>query len=306
MHIDDLDIGQIRLLAELLDTGSLSLAARRIGLSQSAASHALAKLRVGMGDALFVRAAGGVQPTPYGERLGAAARQALDALLEGLAANRPFDPETSTRRFNVYMSDVGQMVLLPRLLAFMKQEAPRASLRAWPIPLDNPGGPLASGEVDLAVGFFSNLTTGFRQALLFRERYVCAVRADHPRFRAGMSLDGFVATPHAIADSSGMAHAVIERILARHRIKRAVTLTVPEYLVLPMIVASSDLAVVMPARLAEAFSAYVKIKVLPAPVALPAYDIRAYWHERYHQDATISWIRNAVIRLFRDRGGGVG
>jgi DNA-binding transcriptional LysR family regulator len=153
MHIDELDTVQIRLLAELLDTRSLSLAARRIGLSQSAASHALARLRTRLGDALFVRASNGVQPTPYGERVGAAARRAVDTLLEGLAADRPFDPYTSTRRFNIYLSDVGQMVLLPKVLAFMKDEAPHASLRTSPIPLDDPGGALGSGEVDLAVGF---------------------------------------------------------------------------------------------------------------------------------------------------------
>ncbi len=302
MHIDELDTVQIRLLAELLDTRSLSLAARRIGLSPSAASHALPRLRTRLGDALFVRASNGVQPTPYGERVGAAARRAVDTLLEGLATDRPFDPRTSTRRFNIYLSDVGQMVLLPKVLAFMQDEAPHASLRASPIPLDNPGSALGSGEVDLAVGSFSNLTTGFRQVPLFRERYVCAVRADHPSFGAGMSLDAFLAASHAVADSSGMAHAVIERILVKHRIRRAVKLTVPEYLVLPMIVANSDLVVVMPARLANAFAPHVDIKILPPPVSLPAYEIRAYWHERYDRDPANRWIRRAFVVLFRSRG----
>src|SRR5215471_18836710 len=100
MHIDcDLDITQIKLLAELSRLRSVSAAAQKIALSQSAASHALAKLRKQLGDPLFTRAVRGVQPTPYGERLGTAAREALDVLGAGLASNRPFDPRWSTRRF---------------------------------------------------------------------------------------------------------------------------------------------------------------------------------------------------------------
>src|SRR5260370_15263151 len=180
MHIEDLDLTQIRRLAALSSQRVVSAAAENIGLSQSAASHSLAKLRKQLGDPLFTRTENGFQPTPYGERLGTAAREALDVLLAGIASNRPFDPRTVARRFNVYMSDVGQMVLLPPLLAFLKKEAPNATVRSVPIPMENPGLALSSADVDLAVGFFTNLTTGFRQSLLFRERYVCAVRVNHP------------------------------------------------------------------------------------------------------------------------------
>lgn len=138
MQLDGLDFTQVRLLAALAELRNLSSAAARIGLSQSAASHALAKLRQRIGDPLFVRNAGGVHPTPYGERLGAAARLSLDALLAGLTANQPFDPRTNTRRFNIYLNDVGQMVILPRLLAHLKTEAPGTSVRVYPVPLGQP------------------------------------------------------------------------------------------------------------------------------------------------------------------------
>lgn len=301
MHIESLDIAQVRLLAELLETHNLSLAAERVGLSQSAASHALARLRRRLGDPLFVRAAGGVQPTPYGEKLGLAARQARDTLIEGLARDRGFDPASSDRRFSIYLSDVGQMVLLPRLLGYLKRAAPGVSLRASPIPLTAPGEALASGEVDMAVGFFSNLATGFRRVGLFREHYVCVVRSDHPNFRAGMSLEAFQATDHALTEASGMAHAVIERVLAAHKVRSSVKLSVPHYFVLPMIIAGSDLAVIMPARLADAFAPHVGLQILPPPVPLPAYDIMAYWHERYHHDPASRWLRGALVRLFRQQ-----
>src|SRR5665213_896978 len=126
MHIDELEFIEIRLISELLNLRKLSAAASRLGLSQSAASHALARLRMRTGDPLFVRGNNGFFPTPYGERLSLAAQQALDILVDGFATNAPFDPSATARRFNIFMSDVGQMVFLPKLLTFMANQAPRA------------------------------------------------------------------------------------------------------------------------------------------------------------------------------------
>ncbi|HEX4411366.1 MAG TPA: LysR family transcriptional regulator [Xanthobacteraceae bacterium] len=300
MHIDDLELGEIRLVAALAELNKLSAAAARVGLSQSAASHALARLRARTGDPLFVRGTSGFYPTPYGERLSTAARRALDILLDGIAANPPFDPTSTTRKFNVYLSDVGQMVFLPKLLALIVDEAPRAALRVCPIPLEQPGAPLASGEVDLAVGFFRNLTAGFRQSMLFRERYVCVVRADHPNFRSGMSADAFACSQRAIADASGMGHAVVEEELVRQGFAAVPSLTVPQFMVLPLVIASSDLLVIMPSRLAKAFAQLVSIKILKPPVTLPPYDIKIYWHERFDRDPAGRWFRKAFVQLFRE------
>ena len=298
MHIDQLELTQIRLLAELSRSRSISRAAQRIGVSQSAASHALAKLRKKLDDPLFTRTQDGFQPTPFGARLANASGEALGALLAGLASSDRFDPLASTRVFSFFMNDIGQMIFLPPLLKFLHQQAPGVSVRVLPVPLDNPGAPLSSGAVDFAAGYFDNLTTGFFQSLVFRERYVCIVRTRHPRFRAGMTLDGFKNTEHAVADATGMAHAVIDRLLARHRIKRNVSLRVPGLHVLPMIVASSDHLAVIPKRLADAFATRVPIKVLPLPVSIPPFDICIHWHERYHQDPAIRWMRRAVVELF--------
>jgi molybdate transport repressor ModE-like protein len=299
MHIRDLDLTQITLLSELTKLGSVSAAARRIGLSQSAASHALAKLREQLGDPLFTRTRDGLKPTPYGERLGKAASQAVDLLAEGLAANRTFDPKTTTRQFTFYLSDVGQMVLLPPVLEVVRKEAPGATLRSVPIPLDDPAAPMISGEVDIAVGFFANLTAGFHQTLLFRERYVCVVRDDHPAFRSGMTLEAFRDVQHAVADGTGMAPEFVDECLAKHRIYRRATLRVPGFQVLPLIIANSDLLAFVPARLAASVAAHVPmIKVFQSPVHVPPFDIHMIWHERYHHDPANRWIRRILVNLF--------
>jgi molybdate transport repressor ModE-like protein len=124
MHIDELDITQIRLLAELSRLRSVSRAAQRIGISQSAASHALAKLRKISGDPLFARTQDGLQPTPFGSRLSTASCEALDVLLSGLTASDQFDPRTTTRVFSFFMNDIGQTIFLPPLIKYLKQTRP--------------------------------------------------------------------------------------------------------------------------------------------------------------------------------------
>ena len=298
MHIGELDITQIRLLAELSRLRSVSRAAQRIGISQSAASHALAKLRKISGDPLFARTQDGLQPTPFGSRLSTASCEALDVLLSGLTASDQFDPRTTTRVFSFFMNDIGQTIFLPPLVKFLKQNAPGASARVLPVPLDNPGAAISSGAVDFAAGYFDNLTTGFFQSLVFHERYACIVRTGHPKFRSGMTLEAFEQAEHAIANATGMAHAVVDRYLAKHRVKRNVTLRVPGLHVLPMIVANSDLVAVIPWRLADAFAARLPIKVLPPPVAMSQFDVCIYWHERYQHDPAIRWMRRAFVALF--------
>jgi DNA-binding transcriptional LysR family regulator len=299
MPTDGIDMTQWRLLASLAENHSLSAAAAKIGISQSAASHALAKLRLQVGDALFVRSSGRMKPTPYGVRLCEAARDALDTLLDGLTFEHSFDPAETRRRFNVCTNTIGQLACLPQLVALLKREAPGASLKVHQ-PTENTQDALASGEVDLAVGgFFTNLTSGFRQSVLYRTRYVCVVRADHPLFRDGMTMDAFLKVSHAVTDASGMAHAIVERALPKNSVQHLVHLSVPDFVALPILVAESDLLVTMPAGLANAFATHLRLKILPPPLPLPEYDVKVYWHERFQRDPANMWLRQAFVQLFR-------
>jgi DNA-binding transcriptional LysR family regulator len=298
MRTDGIDMTQWRLLASLAENHSLSAAAAKIGISQSTASHALAKLRLQVGDALFVRSGAGVTPTPYGARLCEAAQNALDTLLDGLTVERSFDPAKTTRRFNVALNSIGQLAFLSQLVALLTRAAPGASLKVHQ-PTGHTQEALASGEVDLAAGFFTHLTSSFRQSLLYRTRYVCVVRTDHPLFRDGMTMDAFLKVPHGVTGGSGMAHTVVERVLLKHSVQHLVQLHVPDFFALPILAAESDLLVIMPTGLANAFAAHLRLKILQPPIPFPKYDVKVYWHERFHRDPANVWLRRAFVQLFR-------
>jgi len=300
VHIRDLQTTQLCLVEALAQTGNLSAAAERVGLTQSAASHALGRLRRQLHDPLFVRTSHGMRPTPSGERLAKAVTAALANLRAGIDPLPAFEPKSSRRIFNLFMSDVGQMVLLPRLLERLKAEAPEVVIRVRQVPIHAPHTMLESGEVDLAIGYFTTLTAGFFQRLLFRERYVCVAREGNAAFAKGMSLEAFAAAQHAFVDSSGMGHHRLYSILQRRNIQRNIKLYVPQFMVLPLLIARSDLVVVMPSRLAEAFARLERLSVMPLPIKVPSYEIKQYWHERYREDPANRWLRNIFIELFAD------
>ena len=300
MDISALRLSQLRLVDALGSGVSLTEAARKTGLTQSAASHALARLRKELRDPLFVPTSEGMRPTPYGAELSASVREALQVLRTAFNRNSAFDPASSTRTFNVFMSSVGQIEYLPPLLERLASEAPRVSLRAHTIPASAAHLMLESGEVDFAVGTFTRLVAGCRQRRLFRERHVCVVRKDHPAFAKGMSVEAFRSVPHALAEQTGYIHEALDTWLKRQNLPRGVKLQVPYFLSLPLVIARSDLLGIMGSRFARIYAQMLPLKVMPLPIALPAYDIKLFWHKRFHNEPGGRWLRSLFVELFGD------
>jgi DNA-binding transcriptional LysR family regulator len=301
MHIADIHFNQLRLVEALDRSGNLGVAADNIGLTQSAASHALARLRRIVRDPIFVRTADGMRPTPYGERLAAQVRDALQSIRAGLAQSLDFTPSQSTRTFSVIMSDVSQFLYLPALVSSFSISAPSVGLRVHPMPPRQAQLLLESGEVDLAVGAFNNLIAGCRQRRLYSERYVCVTRRDHPNFRRGMTLKAFCDTPHAIVDPAGHIHEELDTWLTQQKAVRRQKLHVPYFLALPNVIAASDVVVLMAERLASEFAKTTQLELLIPPVKLPNYNVSLFWHERFDRDPANRWIRDEYIRLFGER-----
>lgn len=300
MHIEALHFNQLRLVDALARNSNLSEAAEEIGITQSAASHALARLREELQDPIFIRTSEGMRPTAYGMRLAASVRDALDSLRKGLNRHTEFEPRSTTHTFNVIMSDVSQMLYLPRLISRIASDAPGVTLRVHPLPGKAPHLVLESGEVDLAVGAFSRLIAGCRQKRLYREQYVCVVRRDHPQFRDGMTVEAFCSVPQVVVDPRGYVHERLDRWLGQQKVRRNMKLHVPYFLSLPLVIAQSDLLVVMAGRVAKEYAQMLPLKIMPPPVKLPTYDPRLFWHERFHRDPGNRWLRGIYIELFGD------
>src|SRR5256886_11495597 len=150
MNVHDLDLNLLRVFDAVLHERGVTLAAKRLGLTQPAVSNALARMRAVFGDALFVRTPLGMEPTPFARELAEPVRQAL-ALLESALAHGPgFDPATSTRAFRFYMSDLGQIEFLPPLVERVQRVAAGVRLEAVGLDTEDISAALAAGALDLA------------------------------------------------------------------------------------------------------------------------------------------------------------
>src|SRR6478672_13925696 len=157
MNVQNVDLNLLRVFDAVLNERGVTPAAARLGLTQPAVSNALARLRVLLGDALFVRTPGGMDATPFARQLAEPVRQALALLQSALAHGPGFDPATSTRAFRFYMSDLGQIEFLPPLIERVQREAPGVRLEAAGLDVEDIAAALAAGALDLAVGFLPAL-----------------------------------------------------------------------------------------------------------------------------------------------------
>ena len=304
MDIGTLELKLLIAFEAMLDARNVSLAADALGFTQPAMSTALGKLRKSMGDPLFVRTSRGMEPTPYAIELSGPIREALGLIRRAISRDAKFDPATSARTFTLIMTDIGERVFLPPLMQRLRAIAPRVNIKTVHVPLREMREALASGEMDLALGFIPDLKAGFYQQRLFGQTYVCMLRADHPQIRKTLSLAQFLNASHAVISSEGTGHEVIERVLAEKGLARRIALHVTRFLALPPIIANTDLIVTIPRALGESYSGVANIKLLAPPVDFPGFDVKQHWHERYHQDLGNKWLRELMVALFRKGKGG--
>ena len=293
----ELDLHWLRVFLEVYDTRSVTAGAERLGIAQANASVILGKLRRHFDDRLFSRTSRGMEPTPRAEAIYPAIREALATLETARSFGGLFDASTARRKFRLCITDISEVVLLPRLLNHLRGIAPGMSLDIEKISGDS-ASRLEAGDVDLAIGFIPSLKKGFRQQTLFKQDFVCLAASAHPRIRGRVGLRSFAAEGHIVVTSSGTGHSIVEKVLGQRRVQRTVVLSLPSFLGVARIVAQTELLVIVPRLLGETLAMQEPIQVISPPLPLPAYDVKQHWHDRFHADAPNVWLRRTMAQLF--------
>ena len=296
------DLNLLPVLLTIYEHGSVSAAAQHLGLSQSTISMALARLRSAYGDPLFNRAGRGMEPTARMRALIGPLRDALSRVDRTLASETGFDPRTTTHTFTLAMSDLGEIVFMPKILRRIRQRAPSASVRSVAAsPLQIERG-LENGEIDLAVGYFPDLREkSFLEQHLFFHHFVCLLRANHPIRASTLSLQQFLTLEHAVVYGAGRSYEIFERFLRAKKLARRVVLETPHFMSIPPIISQSDLVVTVP----HAVGVFVKrvhmnIRIAQPPMRTPKIDLKQHWHRNYQRDPKSRWLRDLVAALFTD------
>ncbi|AIJ48944.1 LysR family transcriptional regulator [Comamonas testosteroni] len=300
MDISGLDLNLLRVFDAVFRHGSVSRASQELGLSQPAASQAVTRLRQLLGDPLFERMHGGVRPTPRAERLAQAVRTALATLEVALAEAHTFDPLQANQCFRIHLSDIGEARFLPPLMQALRGRAPHVQLETLPMPMGEIADALDRGSLDIAIGFLPGVT-GTQQKVLLSDHYALLLRRGHPVLRGLKSQKLDAEHLRGLDYVAVRSHSETLRILRKLELQDQVRLSAAHFMAVPSIVQQTDLAVIMPAEIAETFEAQGGYVVLQADLPESAFDVSLHWSWRFAREPANQWLRELVSEVFRQR-----
>ncbi|MHB8478005.1 MAG: LysR family transcriptional regulator [Steroidobacteraceae bacterium] len=294
----NLDLNLLELFESIWRTRNLTATGMQLGLSQPTVSRGLARLRETYGDELFVREQRGVAPTPFAQTLSEPVPAAL-AIVRRTIEKPSFSPTTDSRRFRVALNDIGERFFLPRLATWLAENAPHVVIETVSPSREDLQTGLASGEIDLGVGFLPGLGKQVHQKRLFREKFIYIARLRHPTVDGQLLPAQLSKLPHVVGSPYGTAHAAaVEKVVTGPRVRAVVSMRVRSFLSIGPIVANSDLIAAVPSNLAALVSEHVALQLITPPVRFPGFDVSMVWHRRFHVDPAGAWLRRVFVDLF--------
>ena len=299
-----IDLNLLRVFLAIWDLRSLTAAADRLGLTQSAISHSLRRLRERFDDPLFVRSSSRMLPTEAAVRLHGPLDAAFSIINRAIQERVSFDPLTTQRTFRIAMSDVAEVYLLPRLMVELMRAAPLVRIDILPLVVDNVLGALRAGEADLAIGYIRNAQDQCVSTHLLDDRLVCMVRCSHPLADSVLDEAKFSSLRYVHAGTSAPGHQMIDQWLSDAGIRRQIAVRLGHFIVAPEVVRNTDLAVIFPESLGRHFNTENEFKLMPLPFDLPPIEVKVHSHPRFNNDLGIKWLRELIINIFAPKEAG--
>jgi DNA-binding transcriptional LysR family regulator len=295
MHFRQLDLNLLVALDALLTERSITRAGKRVYLTQSAMSGALARLREYFGDELLVQVGRRMVPTPLGESLAGPVRDILLQVQQTLQARPAFDPATSNRRFSIMLSDYVASVLMVDFVRHLSRIAPGVQIEMVSNDMEAPTEALERGDVDLMIMPSQYLAADHPSQPLFDDNYVCIVSADHPEVGETLSTEQYLALGHVMVHfNRGRNPSVDEWVVGRLGLARRIEVVAINFSSVAAFVVGTRRVATLQGRLARRFAKLTPIKVLPCPVDIPPLREAMQWHQQFERDPGLAWLRSEL------------
>lgn len=307
MSIDHINLARIDLnllvaLDALLTERSVTKAAARVGLGQSAMSHNLARLRQLFDDELLIRSSDGMRPTPKALALGDRVKITLSGIQALVARDEEFDPAKAERTFRIALPDSVERLIGPQLLSVCCNDAPGIRLRFYSTDERQLLDEIDADNIDVGIGIgkFPQGQVHHKRRLLATDTYLCMFNADKVGFKPPISLEDYVRLPHVLTSLRKGERGVVDDALEKINLSRKVVLVTPRFIGVPFLVAGAPVVTTMHAKLARMFATELNLALSPVPVDLPEVTISMLWHASYDDDPGHTWLRNTIIRTKDD------
>jgi DNA-binding transcriptional LysR family regulator len=309
-----LDLNLLKVFDAVMEERSVLRASQKVALSQSAVSHSLARLREMLDDDLFVRTAGGMQPTGRALAMAPQIREALRSL-ESAVELPKFDPANSTNQFTLAANDFTTMVLISPLLSILGREAPSIDLVIKPVTRIDLAEQIDLGRVDVAIGVFSTPPDRFRSSFLFEYDDVLITAAGHKLRKLDKgtlaklplvvisfgseqegAIDGFISERGLARRSEMYDRGALELALGESDRLPRIAVSLPHFLAVPALLENTELAAIVPRPLAKALAARHPIATHELPYPTTLLEVRLLWHQRVDGDPSHTWLHEILRR----------
>lgn len=285
----------------LIAERSVTAAARRLGIGQPAMSNALSRLRSMFDDPLLIRTPTGLQPTSRALDLMEPIARILSELRQEVFRRDPFDPAEDRRTFRIGLSDQAEAAIMQDVLRRLEREAPHVGIITRAVDMQTGAALLASGVIDLAIGYFPAIDGSLLAAALYHETFVCLFDAQACGLAPPLSLDGYLDLPQILVSLQGEPFGHIDTLLEATGRKRSIVYTTAHFLAVPFLLHGFRAVAALPRRLAENCAEAAGLAVCPVPLPSPGYDMRMVWHQRTTADPAQQWLRELIASVGRSR-----
>lgn len=301
MDLAQLDLNLLRVFDAVMREQHVTRAAEKLGLTQSAVSNALARLRGAFNDPLFQRRPGGVYPTALARELDAPIRDALDKVREALAMKLPFDPATATEHFAIGMSEYAEAALAAPLVAALAAEAPGCTLTLRHVDRTDAETLMEAGEVGIALTVLTDeLPAHFTRILVLPDRFVTLMRPGHPLAEGALTMPRFASVPHLVVSPNGSRRAALDEPMRAAGHPRTVAVTCGHFIAVADILLGSDLICTLSGRMGERIAAVRGLVARTPPVDVVHLRLSMAWHQRHDRHPAHIWMRRLLQRLAAD------
>lgn len=300
-NLSDVELSQLRLLQIIFETKNLTRAGERAGLTQSAVSQVLKKLRRSFDDSLVIRQGNTLVLTPRAEAIRTPLERWLNDFERNILVQEPFDPSTSNRAFYIATSDLVEQIVAPPLIEHLRNVAPDVHLVFSKLNKESFANQIESGDADFCITVVKSSHPSLMVRTLYRDDFVSVVRRDHPFLKTTQDAQAFCYYPHVLAGSGKDTRGSVDDELEKLGMSRDVRYKVANFSSAPYVVEASDGILTAPRKFMETVAGKFNVAVFETPISHSDYSMKMYWHRKNKDDPANRWLRENIAKV---SGGG--
>ena len=297
-NLRQLDLNLLVALDVLITEASVTKAAERLNMSQSAMSHALKRLRTILNDDILIRTSKQMEVTPYARQISDRIRQILSEIQSTLLEKETFNPATANETFRIATSDYVESTIGINLLQQLTKVAPGIKIRISNVNKETVMDVLDDNSIDLVINAKLPLKNWHVEQDLYREEFVCVVRGDNSLTE--LSVDDYLERSHILVSMRDDFQGAYDKILESQEQSRQVVWSTPHFMTVPFLLANSDCVALLPNRMAQHCAKNMNLKLLPPPIEIEGFTVSMVWHQRNNGNPRHQWLRQQIVDAVRD------